>query len=159
MACITSYLNRVVDKTAFENTVCAAIRLLANVKFDAIAVQGNSGVSVGAVLAFLLNKNLIIVRKANDGSHSSLQVEGDNSVGTYIIVDDLVASGNTYARIRSKMVSNFPNVVFKGLFLYDGYRAGSDVFDEYHTGPIFISKPELLIQMRHVQEWQTSVSS
>lgn len=72
-------------------------KLVGRKNFDAIAVLGTSGLLIGPSLADKMGKELLVVRKQNDGAHSSRQVEGGNvGVGfRYIVVDDLVASGKT----------------------------------------------------------------
>jgi hypoxanthine phosphoribosyltransferase len=49
-----------------------------------------------------LNKNLVIIRKDSDKSHSSYAVEGDPGY-SYLIVDDLICSGETLLRILNTM--------------------------------------------------------
>lgn len=72
-------------------------------KFDSIAVSGTSGLVVGAPLAVLLNKPLVVVRKDNDGSHNgeSVMVEGNADMGKRVLfLDDFVGTGKTRAWVR-----------------------------------------------------------
>lgn len=78
--------NRVIAK--------AARRCLGNVDFDTMVGTGLSGSLIIPRLAEMLKKNWLIVRKENDGTHSSRLAEG--SLGErYIFVDDLIDSGAT----------------------------------------------------------------
>lgn len=86
------------------------------IKFDAIAVRGNSGLLLGPLVATVLNKGLILVRK-DCQSHASYTVEGCTEVKRYIIVDDLIESGKTIKEMRDKIgPSNLIKCV--GVFLY-----------------------------------------
>lgn len=69
-----------------------------NIKYDAIACCGTSGLMVVPQIAELLNKNIIIVRKEGDGGYSDFIVEGTNT-NRYVIIDDLVCSGGTVRHI------------------------------------------------------------
>jgi len=73
-------------------------------EFDAIAVSGSSGLLVGPCVADLLQKNIILVRKPVDDTHSSEVVEGPKD-GRYIIIDDLIDSGATIQRITRSIRS------------------------------------------------------
>lgn len=105
------YLHMVVDANERAKQVAKTIAFLAPMHdtFDAIAVRGMSGVSIGAVLAHALNKHLILVRKG-DGNlkddHSQYRIEGPlywSPLQRYIILDDFVASGYTVRTIRHQI--------------------------------------------------------
>jgi adenine/guanine phosphoribosyltransferase-like PRPP-binding protein len=74
---------------------------------DAIVVTGISGASIGGIISYLTNLPLIIVRKETDQSHSDHNIECNNSIDDkpleYIVVDDLICSGETTLRIIDKM--------------------------------------------------------
>jgi hypothetical protein len=75
-----------------------------DLKFDAIAVRGISGMIIGAPLAANLGKPLIVVRKPSEKSHGE-PVEVPTLLPgkfRYIIIDDMIASGET---VRSIVVS------------------------------------------------------
>ena len=87
-------------------------RLLRNafVEFgtNVVVVSGNSGVSMGyAVLAMCrgLDMQLVLVRKANDGSHGAM-VEGPMGleIQRYIFLDDLIDSGATVRRVNTALL-------------------------------------------------------
>jgi hypothetical protein len=67
-------------------------------KFDAIAVRGYSGISIGSILSFLLDVPCIMVRKTH--SHDHRMAFGLANARNYIIVDDFVASGETVRAIH-----------------------------------------------------------
>ncbi len=73
-------------------------------RFDAIAFAGMSGAIIAPMVAYKLNKPLIVVRKESDtsisgNSHSSRMVEGCIFARTYLIIDDFIDTGNTIKRI------------------------------------------------------------
>lgn len=63
--------------------------------FDGIACRGTSGLIIAPILAYTFNKKLLVVRKKNDSSHAHMMCEGDDSIKTFIIVDDFFCSGKT----------------------------------------------------------------
>lgn len=68
-------------------------------EFDAIAFRGMSGALIAPEIARRLNKGLIMVRKQTEDSHSSYKAEG--LLGCrYVIVDDMIASGDTVKAIQ-----------------------------------------------------------
>lgn len=101
--------------------------LKSKIKFDSIAVKGNSGTLVAGALSIRLKRNLVLVRK-NDGSHSGRSMEGfysssskgpfaideDDKHIRYIIIDDLIATGDTILEIHSKLGKR----QLVGVFLY-----------------------------------------
>jgi orotate phosphoribosyltransferase len=87
--------------------VTAMLRVLhKRLKFDFIAVQGKSGLSMAFASAVHHDFPIVAVRKDNESSHGSA-VEGPCLVlpegGSYIILDDFVASGETCVRIIDKL--------------------------------------------------------
>jgi len=71
-------------------------------KFDAIAVCGMSMALVAPTIADRLNKNLILVRKGGERTHSDLRVEGVRD-GRYIIIDDIIDTGDTLLRVTEQI--------------------------------------------------------
>lgn len=102
-------------------------------KFDTIAFRGVSGCMIGPLLAVALNKRMVVVRKIQDNCHSSREVEGYKDAHKYIIVDDLIASGETLSLIKKQMYTftkynaNFAKCV--GIVLYANSSLAS--FEEY----------------------------
>lgn len=66
-------------------------------KFDAIAISGYSMSMIAPIIAMLMGKNLILVRKG-EACASGHTIEGTTHQ-RYIIIDDLVSSGDTFRRI------------------------------------------------------------
>lgn len=88
-------------RQAFDNSgtfVQNAKRALSRVDFDTMIGTGLSGSLAIPVLARAMNKHWAIVRKDNDGSHSSCIIEG--SIGNrWVFVDDFISSGATRDRV------------------------------------------------------------
>jgi hypothetical protein len=92
----------IVKKNLIENVENISFGLQAGYfDFDAFAFRGNSGALLAAPLAVKMEKSLILVRKTKDTSHSGLLVEGDLGARRYIIVDDMICSGDTVRAIIS----------------------------------------------------------
>ena len=73
-------------------------------EFDAIAISGYSMAIVGSILAHKLGKNIILVRKESDSSHSLYTVEGLHEQRV-VLVDDLICSGDTFKYINLMLTS------------------------------------------------------
>lgn len=100
MALSSYHENGGFNKRKRKAIVKKVIADLKGVDFDAIAVQGVSGLIMGPIVAYLMNKNLVVVRKQGEKSHASQLVESPVSSGKYVILDDFVNSGTTARTIR-----------------------------------------------------------
>ena len=101
-AIYSEYLHQLLESSNAQHCITACVSRIkeGGAEFDAIAFTGVSGALCAPIVAFLLDKPLIVVRKPDDKStHSTLRVEGDRSASTYIIVDDFVATGRTIGTI------------------------------------------------------------
>lgn len=92
-----------------------------SLEYDTLVGTGLSGTLAVAELARKLNKHYLVVRKDNDGTHSSLPVEG--FLGKrWLFVDDVVDSGRTFARVWEKVQTITYHYEFQsefaGTFLY-----------------------------------------
>lgn len=93
--------------------------------FEAIAFRGMSGAIIAPEIAGKLRKKVILVRKKeirDHQSHSSRMVEGWLGGMRYIIVDDLINSGNTVKTIQDEIRKvetdeNFPPSECVGIYL------------------------------------------
>lgn len=94
---------------------------LGNKSFDAIAFTGMSGAIFAPRLASKMGKELLLVRKPNDDSHSCRIVEASSGkVTSYIVVDDFMSSGNTVDRIVKAVGDKFPMIKLMGIYEYLG---------------------------------------
>lgn len=94
-----------------------------NLEFDTIACRGVSGILPAGIVGFLLNKPISVIRKPGENNHSGLDVEGKH-YASYVIIDDLIASGDTIRDTISRMkkrASDYGEAipVCKGIFLYN----------------------------------------
>jgi len=86
-------------------------------QFDSIACCGTSGLMVVPQIAELLNKHIVIVRKKQDNCYSDFTVEGVNPF-RYIIIDDLICSGNTVRHITRTISADSSRAKCVGLYCY-----------------------------------------
>lgn len=93
-----------------------ALRKL-NFDFDSIACSGISGFLMVPQVAELLNKNIVIVRKTVEDTYSEFLIEGVAPT-RYIIVDDLICSGNTVKHILKTIKEEHPRAVCMGVYSY-----------------------------------------
>ncbi|WP_078323623.1 phosphoribosyltransferase [Mycobacteroides salmoniphilum] len=113
----SAYMDVIHDEAELLNR---AQEHLDGVEFDTFVGTGISGTVAALRLSRMMDKRYLLVRKPNDGTHSSKSAEG--TLGKrWVFVDDLVASGRTLVRVWGK-VKSYNNLVFKsefaGVFLY-----------------------------------------
>lgn len=85
--------------------------------FDSIACCGTSGLMVVPQVAELLNKNIVLVRKKTDKCYSDFIIEGVSPF-RYIILDDLICSGNTVRHIKYSIREEYSRAKCVGLYCY-----------------------------------------
>jgi adenine/guanine phosphoribosyltransferase-like PRPP-binding protein len=89
--------------------------------FDAIAITGVSGSLFGIPLAYMLGKELIIIRKAEKRHGGRIgpggYLLGQKNARRYIIVDDLSESGHTLKFIRRSVRKHSPRAQLVGVLL------------------------------------------
>ena len=97
MIVAASHLHDILNTKKLKTVVRHAVKTLRKVEFDFIACRGLSGTTFASIVAYRLNKPLVIVRKGEQ-CHSWLTVENARP-GNYIILDDLICSGETIEKI------------------------------------------------------------
>jgi adenine/guanine phosphoribosyltransferase-like PRPP-binding protein len=116
----SSYLYRALEAKCRREVVEDTCAVLRKHTFDAIAVSGFSGTTVGSAVAHCLDKALIIVRKGRDyeQSHASdYPVEGMRG-GRYVVVDDFISGGETMRRILREITKFSPTSELVGAYLW-----------------------------------------
>lgn len=98
------YLHQCLSPRQLRRTVREVVTALRPHKheFDAIAFRGLSGSLVAPSVALRLHKPLIAVRKPPEQqqqSHSEYMVEGAVQTQCYVIVDDIICTGQTVESI------------------------------------------------------------
>jgi adenine/guanine phosphoribosyltransferase-like PRPP-binding protein len=98
---VTNYLDHSLDIDNLKKLIAAIAKGLKPYDFQSIAFRGVSGALLAPALALKMNKTLIVVRKPKEEEmhHSYMDVEGDQAVKQYVIVDDLVVYGKTVRAI------------------------------------------------------------
>jgi orotate phosphoribosyltransferase len=99
---LVKWFKNVLHPDRREQTIQLAAEVLKDHDFDTIAVSGVSGLLLGPILAYMLDKNLIVVRKDGDSSHSNYLIEGTCG-RKYVIIDDFMSTGATVSYIRQKI--------------------------------------------------------
>lgn len=136
------HLERGLNPDLRRMTVENVIRVLRHYDFDAIAFTGLSGSLIVPTVAMLMNKTLLAVRKDNDKCHSGRLVEGDYNARRYIIVDDMISSGDTLRSIVDKISSAVPNAHCLGSLEYLWLTKNDEIcgaltpIDRYVRAPI-----------------------
>lgn len=120
------YLSRALDPVEIANVITAAERQLKNVEFDAIAFRGMSGALIAPIIAYLMHKSLIMVRKPKtaEPNHSGRLIEGDMYATRYVIIDDCTSTGQTVNTIHDEI---------RKWNIYMGCRRLDSASDSTHT--------------------------
>ena len=97
----SSHMRPYLTATSLETKLGLAERVLRICadKFDTIAFRGMSGAFLGPPLAMRLHKNMVMVRKVTDDSHSMMLLEGSKLCNRYVVVDDFVSTKATLNKI------------------------------------------------------------
>lgn len=70
-------------------------------EFDAIAVSGYSMALIVPIIAYNLDKNIILIRK-HQGDHTDLMIEGYTNQRV-LFLDDGIGLGATFKRVEEKL--------------------------------------------------------
>ncbi|WP_431941642.1 phosphoribosyltransferase [Nocardia grenadensis] len=105
-----------------ETAVNEAKEQLEGIEFDTFVGTGLSGSLMIPALAKAFDVDFLMVRKKNDGSHSSYPCEG--YLGErWIFVDDLISSGRTFDRVarvvRAAAAWDHHRTELVGAYLYE----------------------------------------
>jgi len=134
----SQYLKPAFSQAKRKELIDYAVKQLRKVKdlFDFIVVRGNSGLLIGPSVADRLNKPFGVVRKPSEKSHCWHIYEGAlfEKSGRYIIIDDLIDSGDTIVSIVETM--NEYKAVCVGCYFYKvwfSYSTDIKTLDEYNS--------------------------
>jgi hypothetical protein len=81
------------------------VKFLKGVDFDTIVCTGVSGLVIAPIIAHLMGKCIFVIRKEGEGCHSSAGYSGIMG-SRFIILDDLVDSGQTLRRINTHLIDH-----------------------------------------------------
>jgi adenine/guanine phosphoribosyltransferase-like PRPP-binding protein len=107
-------LNHKVRNKAIIKAVCDLRKITK--EFDSIACCGVSGLMVVPQIAEILNKHIVIIRKQGQ-SYSTFSMEGVTPF-RYVIIDDLICSGETVKYITNTIYEECPKSKCIGLYCY-----------------------------------------
>lgn len=152
------YLSEFLNPVTLKYKTELAVKVLngfgpfAKLGFDAIAFSGQSGSLIAPIVAMLMGKSLIMVRKNGVRSHSSYKVEGDKNAKSYIIIDDLTNSGQTIEFIQTSMRDEgFEHCKYVGML---GVLRLSDEAIDREVQKYVIGKSPAHYPLQHTPEMQ-----
>jgi adenine/guanine phosphoribosyltransferase-like PRPP-binding protein len=90
-------------------------------KFDSIVVQGVSGQCVGFPVALRLNKPILVLRKADEDTHSyagGSLINANASGKRVLFLDDFVSSGDTFERCKTAVEASRGGPFIVGSYQY-----------------------------------------
>lgn len=137
-----TWLQPILRPGGLEAEAVKAADRVGPIEYEAIAFTGLSGAVLSSALAMKFNKLLYCVRKSGENRHSDYEVEGPSNGLRYIIVDDLINSGDTVRRINAKVAEHTSKqAVCVGIYLYREDRIIVNQKDlDYWTGKIVNSQ-------------------
>lgn len=113
------YNGKIFDLKLRTKLVREMCRMLKHMDFDSIAISGYSMSVIGSMVAWRMNKHVIVCRKDGESSHSGLRVEGEKEFRRFIIIDDLIASGNTLNHVLGRVKELNSDAKFLGMMLFN----------------------------------------
>lgn len=125
---VSGHLDEFLHVSSLRQQAILAQQVLEDYEFDTIAFRGMSGALIAPILALNLQKELILVRKPADDSHSWFKVEGNKDAQRYVIVDDFESSGKTKRTIIEAVRTFAPDANYLG-FLGCAYLSAFAVGD------------------------------
>jgi adenine/guanine phosphoribosyltransferase-like PRPP-binding protein len=150
-----NYFSAALENNDRKVIIKEAVKQLADVDFTHVVCRGVSGLSVGAVVAYLLNKQLFVVRKVTESSHQGTNPAyaelGKNPRG--VIIDDFVSSGKTLSACV-EVASKVNDITIVGYYLY---LSGTDshlilntstntITQDYRRGHIDLATGQVVLQ-------------
>lgn len=118
-----------------KETLWIITEILRQFEFDAIAFRGLSGALFAPTVALALNKTLLAVRKGEQ-NHSCRMVEGDYAALRYVMLDDMVSSGDTVRAMHKEIEREMPWAKCIGLLQYLWLTRDAVLFATEHVRPI-----------------------
>jgi adenine/guanine phosphoribosyltransferase-like PRPP-binding protein len=115
----SSHTSIVLNHKSRNKIIVSAVCELRKIQdsFDSIVCCGTSGLLVVPQISELLEKHIVIVRKHDERSYSDFKIEGVSPY-RYIIVDDLICSGNTVRHIKRSIKEEHPRATCVGVYCY-----------------------------------------
>lgn len=116
----SSHIEPMINPMMRNDVIERSVVALQDYEFDTLAFQGASGIGISMILAHLLHKEVIMVRKQGEPRHAyaRYKVEGFLKAKRYFIIDDLIASGATIAQVIRGVRSIVPSAELAGVLLY-----------------------------------------
>jgi adenine/guanine phosphoribosyltransferase-like PRPP-binding protein len=108
-------LNHKIRNKVIIKAVCDLRKI--TTEFDSIVCCGVSGLMVVPQISEILQKHIVVARKENEERYSNFFIEGVVP-RKYIIVDDLICSGNTIRHILTSMKENCARSECFGVYCY-----------------------------------------
>jgi hypoxanthine phosphoribosyltransferase len=131
------YLQSFLNPRIAKDIINQCVHELQGKDFDTIAFRGLSGALIAPQIAALMGKDLVAVRKG-ETCHSSNMVEGNLQTVRYVIVDDLMSTGDTVRKIMEEINRVAPEATCIGVLQAvvfapnnNGWIERGDVFDTF----------------------------
>ena len=121
----TSYVSHLFsDRDALNETIKLIINTIQeNVQPDldfVIVGTGVSGTVPAAIVAYILDVDLVVVRKDGVSSHSEVKVEGMRAdAEAYVFVDDFICTGETIKYVQKQIEHVAPACRMEGMVSYN----------------------------------------
>lgn len=118
------HFSKVLEGTSLKYTIDKSVEILSELNFDTVAFIGLSGALVAPIVAYRMNKELLMIRKhgGQDRSNSGKWIEGNHGAKRVVIIDDLTSSGRTMSAVMHAMrhlqAEDSPEIKVVGVLLH-----------------------------------------
>ncbi len=135
------------DHDRFAAIVDRCLKALEPIRdqFDIVVVRGASGITVGSVVAYLMGKQLTVVRKPGEASHVFHRFSGELIPDRSVFLDDFMESGTTYEQVvvvlkaPPRFVMLYANTPFQGTVGPSSYKLNHIGGNTWATTPLLPS--------------------
>lgn len=134
------WLMEAIPKDSREYAVKQAIKVLKKLEFDTIAFRGISGALIAPIVAYEMNKEIGLIRKPKENSHSNYEYEGFTEAKRFIALDDFVCTGETMAETIRVFRLHNPEAKFIGAYFYNSSFSGLPGFRTPDSDPALFKK-------------------
>ena len=137
---LTAYLRCIYDMKEHKRILNKLSKTIKKINrktpIEAIAFAGMSGAAVAFPLSVSLRIPLICIRKYRS-SHFTGTYEGAIIQGNYVIIDDLVDSGDTIRRIHKNVKKVCCDAKLVGVLLYNQELGRDNCYEYYFDAPVY----------------------
>ena len=156
MSAHSDYLENALSSEPRQKIVDFCVNQVSKIDCDSIAFRGMSGALIAPIVSYITGKNLIMVRKSDDSSHSDFKIETSSTkCKKFVIIDDFISRGKTIDNILETIMAYpvFDCCKCVGIILYNDAKE----YTESYKKSIWIKDKKIEIFNYHIMfEWKVT---